>query len=318
MAKLANDEFWDKPSTGVRSSIDGENHNKYHDPSTQQFEGNSGRSVGGLLPGGLRGVVVPRATLFGGSSGFDAHKPRLMNVDPDIKGQSCVVDLALLTREKVEAAYNKAANSALGRNDLRMRAAQTYQSLAVAKEPVGMEPMIKSGKATRVMSPAVAPRNADVPTEELLPVDEVVQPVVQTAVQEPMRARGFVDQTTVAAPQVKVPRPTKPLMQPIATSAPTPETKVTFELEGWGSFDAVYHEVIKNDCVLVLVYDNSFKSGMKFFPPATDKRMAVHITGQDVVYFVHSYNIRFVHGGCEYCILVVEQDAEVPNVTGDM
>ncbi len=75
----------------------------------------------------------------------------------------------------------------------------------------------------------------------------------------------------------------------------------------------MYHEVIKNDCVLVLVYNNNFKGGGKFFPPVTDKLMAVKVEGHDNVYFVNSYGTRFQHGGCEYCLLVIDQDAEVPN-----
>jgi hypothetical protein len=59
------------------------------------------------------------------------------------------------------------------------------------------------------------------------------------------------------------------------------------------------------------VYDTRFKLGGKFFPPATDKIMAVKVDGTDKVYFVHSYGTRFQHGGFDYCMLVIDQDSEV-------
>ena len=83
---IQRDSFWDgKSGGGVRCSSDGESASEYQDPSSHTFEGNGGRSLASLLPGGLRGVVIPRATTFGGSRGFDPHKPRLVNIDPDIK-----------------------------------------------------------------------------------------------------------------------------------------------------------------------------------------------------------------------------------------
>jgi hypothetical protein len=47
-----------------------------------------------------------------------------------------------------------------------------------------------------------------------------------------------------------------------------PEAGVKFEMPGFGMMDAYYHDVIIQDCLLVLAYDSRYKAGMKFFPQA--------------------------------------------------
>lgn len=142
---LKPDAFWDgKSGGGIRCSSEGAAGNYYHDPgAVGGFEAStlSGRSMASLLPGlgyGLRGVVVPRATWWGGSRGFDPHKPRLMNVDPDIKGQASVVDVSQFSKEVVAQAYEMAWEQVGEYGDPRLVAAQAYRNLAVGTEPVGM------------------------------------------------------------------------------------------------------------------------------------------------------------------------------------
>lgn len=141
MPQISFDPFWDnKAGGGVRCSSTGEAANQYHDPSKHYLEQN-GRAVSSVLPAryGLRGVVIPRATAFGGSRGFDPHKPRLINIDPDIKGQSCVVDLSLLNEDNVSKAFYEATQNPMTQDNLQLLAAQTFHNLAVGYEPVGME-----------------------------------------------------------------------------------------------------------------------------------------------------------------------------------
>ena len=138
----------------------------------------------------------------------------------------------------------------------------------------------------------------------------------------PVKPRGpaFRDQTPPAmqalppptrvrpAPRtVRIEGPTQATLVP-ASRVATPETKVTFEMEGWGTFEAVYHEVIKNECMLVLVWDNNFKGGMHFTPPASDRLLAVKVDGSDKVYFVNSTGTKFTHGQYEYCLLIIDQE----------
>jgi hypothetical protein len=137
---LRPDRFWDTQSGGgVRCSSEGADGNRYRDPGSAYTEINS-RSIASLLPGGsgVRGVIVPRATLWGGSRGFDPHRPRLMNVDPDIKGQASVVDLSQFSKERVAEAYELALEQVGDFGDPRLVASQAFRNLAVGTEPVGM------------------------------------------------------------------------------------------------------------------------------------------------------------------------------------
>jgi hypothetical protein len=139
---LRPDAFWDtKSGGGVRCSSEGSEGNRYHDPGSAYSE-ITGRSVASLLPGGpgVRGVIVPRATWWGGSRGFDPHQPRLMNIDPDIKGQASVVDLSQFSKEAVAAAYELAWQQVGDYGDPRLVASQAYRNLAIDTEPVGMGP----------------------------------------------------------------------------------------------------------------------------------------------------------------------------------
>lgn len=395
MNRIQRDPFWDgKTGGGVRCSSDGDA-NTYQDPAQHTFEGNGGRSLASLLPGGLRGVVIPRATTFGGSRGFDPHKPRLVNIDPDIKGQSCVIDLSQITKENMEQAFMEAAQNEYAQQDIRLLAAQTFHNLAIGYEPVGMGPSrgprlverraplgefgayvvprssLGGGQIQeqelrempptqdQVMSPSVSPRtggmtptllkqagiqprpfrmaeapenmtsNVGLPAPPSRQTDEYGNPLAGATIvdpEPPMKPRGpaFRDQTPPTVQTQPTQARIKPPPRTVRIEGPTqvvpvsqgpsvalPEAKVSFEMEGWGTMEAAYHEVIKNDCVLVLVWDNNFKGGMKYFPPSTDKAIRVRITGTDKVFDVNSYGTRFQHGNYEYCLLVIDPDSEV-------
>lgn len=406
MNRIQQDPFWDgQTGGGVRCSTQGREADQYQDPATQFFEGNGGRSIASLLPGGvrgLRGVVIPRATVFGGSRGFDPHKPRLMNIDPDIKGQSCVVDLSQITKESMEAAFLDAAQNPVAQQDIRLLASQTFHNLAVGYEPVGMgpsrTPLIDRRPPLGAFSGYVVPRAAlgggqmaDEPAQEPLPPEENISPSVsprtgptinpaifqnmaqnkfrtredprnmqsntglppppvfqtdengvpitgglgsdevaldgyqiQQPQQAPMRQKpGFVDQSPQQPRQAKAPpRAVKiagapvqaPQVQRTSQSVGAPETKITFEMQGMGEIEAYYHEVIKNGCVLVLVYDTRFKGGMRYMPPALEQLIALRVDEQKCVYFVNSTGTKFTHDGREYCILVIDQEQELEAV----
>ncbi len=349
---ISRDDFWDgKRGGGVRCSSEGDAATQYHDPTTQTMEGSYGRSVASLLPTGargLRGVIVPRSTPGGGSLGFDPHRPTLINIDPDIKGQSCVVDLSKLTRESMQAAYKEALDNPLVNNDLGLAASYAFSKVAVGNEPVGMgqspgpvfqdraapfggigtyvvpKASLGGGQITdnqgfqpldgrnmpNPMSPSVAPRKKLMPNKEtfksvepeLLPLDEA--PAV-------MKSSSFQDQTPAPIKADKRVRPVVSV-QPTKLSA-RPSTKVTFETEGWGTFEAVYHGIIKNGTLLVLVYETDFKEGLKYFPPSCDKLIAARIEGTNRIYYVHSTGSRFEHAGHEYCLLIIDSESEIPD-----
>lgn len=130
--EIAVDAFWDG-SDGIRSSSD-EDPTQYYDPSSAQREAN-GRSIASLLPSrGPRGVIIPRSSRLGGSLGFNPHKPVIVNIDPDIKGQSSVVDLAQITNEDIDNAIQETSNV----TDYKLAASLVFRKLAIGTEPVGM------------------------------------------------------------------------------------------------------------------------------------------------------------------------------------
>jgi hypothetical protein len=172
------------------------------------------------------------------------------------------------------------------------------QNTAHIKQGAVMSAPVRKPTKPSIIRPAPEPIDEPATSEEALDGYEIPQP-----------KKGFIDQSERKSVP---PRIVKPQSNTATAQVSAPTTEVKFEIEGWGEFEAVYHEVIKNDCVLVLVYDNRFKSGMRFMPPSTDKLMAVKVTGQDQLYFVNSTGTKFTHGTCEYCILVIDQ--EVPSI----
>jgi len=206
---LRPDAHWDgQGSASVRCSSVGKDAMRYHDPSrVGGFETNawSGRSVASLLPGGPRGVIIPRATHWGGSRGFDPQQPLLMNVDPDIKGQASVVDYSKFSKEEINAAYALAWEQVGDYGDPRLIAAQTWRNLCVDTEPVGMS-------------------NSEQPLEEprLAPVGGLDTYVVPKAAPgggqvRPLRALPQpVEEEFVASPSVAPVAPKPPKSDPIS------------------------------------------------------------------------------------------------------
>ena len=165
MAKqLKIDPAWDSSSSTVRCSSTGEDASKYHDLSEVRFESN-GRTLDSILPGrfGLKGAVIPRATPRGGSLGFDPHKPRLVTIDPDIEGQSCVVDLSLVTPAAMDKAMKEASANQLLAGKLDLIAAQAFHNLAAQMEVQTAKKEPQENKM--LISPAVSPKVSQAKSE---------------------------------------------------------------------------------------------------------------------------------------------------------
>jgi hypothetical protein len=385
---LSADPYWDGTSGGgLRCSSVGEDAARYHDPSLAYMEKN-GRSLASMMPAGhgVRGVIIPRASVgrSGGSRGFDPHKPRLVNIDPDIKGQSSVIDIAKLGQDVVEEAYRRAAEIPGMADDPRLLASQAFRFLAVSTDPVGMGPASRPGRELRqaplpgayvvpasgpngrqlleqqeaqmqeevLSSPSVSPtvqpvsqfRAVRVPQQmvEAYQVGQQLQPVTPMqpvmAAPMPQTAKAVPMDTTkqrVAATRLQAaPSPTGSLMQRVA-SAPSrqtlpvpnqlvggqmqvgpPRKKIFFECRGWGQMPFVYHDIVKQDNLLVLVYDNRYTEGSKLYPPAktpteTDPDagiLAAQLDGDNTIYTVHSTGTKFTHANYEYYILVVAEE----------
>jgi hypothetical protein len=94
----------------------------------------------------------------------------------------------------------------------------------------------------------------------------------------------------------------------IATQGP-PTVKVTFELDGFGTIETCYHKVVQGDdgVSLVLVYDNSYIGGTKFFPPSSDNDLYVDVHNMNQVFKVKSTGMHYRVDNQEHYILLIEQ-----------
>lgn len=102
--------------------------------------------------------------------------------------------------------------------------------------------------------------------------------------------------------------------------------KVTFELpmagqpnSSLGQFPCFYHDVIREDMNLVLVYDHSQPSQMVWFPPALEDPnsgeplgIAVLVHGlhgeADVLYRAFPTGVRFKYRNEEFCLMTVDKE----------
>ncbi len=92
-----------------------------------------------------------------------------------------------------------------------------------------------------------------------------------------------------------------------AGSAPT--YKVTFEVQGAPmSIETWYHDVIRDEHVLVLVYDTSCVGYPRSRLQPTDSDIAVHIDGSDSIYLVQDPSITFEFGDQEFQVLLIKAE----------
>src|SRR5205814_1378282 len=99
-----------------------------------------------------------------------------------------------------------------------------------------------------------------------------------------------------------------------------PLRKVVFEMPPpFGKFHVQYHDVIRQDMVLVLVYDHSRPLQMAWFPQAIEDPnsgqpapLAALVAGdsneQDMLYLVHPTGLSFTFENKEFNVLTIEKE----------
>jgi hypothetical protein len=255
--------------------------NKYHNPASQRFE-TGGDSIANRLPGrrGLSGIVIPRSTPYGGSRGVEHEKPAVVTIDPHVDdGSSFSVDISKVNEQMVEEAYKTTDT-----NNLKLAALQTYKKLAHAIETN------KYNKKTR------QPREA---------------PTVRSTVSTPVTSfEKSAQQTKPIIPPSAILEGTVNMSAPVQQVS-LPTQKVTFEVEGFGTFETAYHKVVcsEDEVSLVLVYDNRFQAGMKYFPQPSERSIFVDVHSLPMVFKVQSAGIRFTVDNYEMCVLLIENAA---------
>jgi hypothetical protein len=330
-------EFWDRADGLQASQLDP---SQYHDPA-QDTLALGQRSVASALPpaiGGARGVIVPRATEGGAPPGFIAGAPaKRMNVDPDIPGESFVVDLTAMTKVAGEAATTEAGiKDAVSVEDRRYRASQALRTFAVSNKP------------DMPLDSAPAPRESPIPlpgvyvTPEAdegggqIPMPAQQPQPIQPAIQAPQIMRptipNFSEQppttvTTYASVTPPQPIPTAPPPSLFATVAKTaarrpapaaaqpvgsnnaPTFKISFEVKGSPvNIEAWYHDVIVEEHILVVCFDKTCVGYPRMTLRPTDEDLAIHIDGSDVFYIAQDPSIKFPYHNDELQLFFIKEE----------
>jgi hypothetical protein len=117
---------------------------KYHDPSSQFTTIDGAPLSSKMRPGrfGLRGTIIPRASVFGGSQGWHPYKHadnRVNVVDPWDSRFNVTVDLARVTPESAKEALrvvSQAAGPPASMDDLRDRQSAAFHVLSQLSERI--------------------------------------------------------------------------------------------------------------------------------------------------------------------------------------
>lgn len=287
----------------------------YKDPRDEKMT--DGRSLADLMrrgPGGLRGVVVAKATRGGTPENFNPHD--ITNVcvnvvNPD-GSNSYSLPLSKISGETMNRAQAVAKQRIPGEDieSIRERSAVVFEELA--RLSAGVKPV--NGKPVPPIVPAA-------PTEEQL-VQELESAIAPLAV--PPIEQIDRNYSPMAAFGLKKPAITSASSPSISTGSRVvaPQKLVYFEKEGLGTVPAFYHDVLvqitredpdnyEYTGFMVLVYDLRFEQNLaRWFPPANDpyqRPWAAQIKDDGRLYLVQTTGFQYVYDNREYCVLSVER-----------
>lgn len=305
---------------------------QYTDPAQERLS--NGRSMADLMrrgPGGLRGVVIAKATPGGNPEGFDPHDKSKIEIHVEPDGGNATMTLDKITASAVNQALALANETVKGDdiNSIRERAAVAFEELArLSKSNVKRVPTKQAATARPVQARELAVAAAPA-TEELAMLDEL---------QEEVEALRQFDAAPSSPPLEKIDRSyspmaafglkkgsmvtsTVPVVAKSATSGP-PQKLVYFEKEGIGTVPAFFHDVLvhvarpesdspEESGFIVLVYDVRFEqSAARWFPPSNDpyaRPWAAKISDDNRLYLVHTTGFQYIYDSREYCVLRVEK-----------
>lgn len=343
---LERDTFWDRGTTLGASNLNpAEYHDPSEEVLLASKTTMAAQLPPGIW--GARGTIIKGSTLGGAPLGFDPNGVAVrINVDPDIPGQGFVIDPTRITEAMAAAACDQAGvRQAQTLEDLRFRAAEAMQAFAISRQPdiipnstarpreapvampgVYVVPAASSGggqlqqqqaqpthisqgvqtktaetstnmtKYTHI--PGFAPDNPQTPQVARPPEP----PVARTEMQVSQKPSSLFAQT--APPVVPERRETI-----VTESVRVPTYKVTLEVKGSPvSIEAWYHEVVRNEQVLVLCYDTRTVG----FPrtrlrPQSDD-IAVHVDGAAVFYICTDPGISFTHQNDELQVFLIKAE----------
>jgi hypothetical protein len=249
------------------------------------------RRVSRISPINIPGqYVVPEATDGGGQRPMDQLNDPMHNQPPAL-GQG-VSTAAVVPRNN----------------------SQAEQQLAVPQWPSVPQQQFQNAPIGQLKAATF-----DLPMQQ----QSMIQPQWQAGVQQP----------PVQPPQTYPPPPTYPtpapwpqqqapsLFQTVANQpreiqgqlVKPPAFKVEFEIYGVPfKQEAFYHQIIRSDANLVLVFDRRAVGFPRNFPTTTDADMAVQISGQDVIYRTQTTGIHFPFLDYDLCVLLIKSEHPIP------
>jgi hypothetical protein len=331
---------------------------KYHDPSSLALGTTGDHVMAAIVGrshgyAGWRGTIIPHATELGGSMGHNAHVPvREVYIDPELNNRSIVVDMSQFSGDSMKAAMAAASSEARAMlHDPKDAAVVTWGQFA--RRPgehteTPTELTIKQGdaQASRMFEeqrqpPLQMPGVYVVPKAS--PGGGQVVPTQRTQLPPAAAFTRPRPQSDQSVPQVLSPPPVeappiqatpqlaadvrslhdafggddRPMTQPSSTFKPL--RRVVFELPApFGQFQVQYHDVIRQDMLLVLVYDHSRPMQMVWFPPSLEgssgepAAIATLVVGdhneQDMLYLVYPTGLKFMYEGKEFVILTIDKE----------
>lgn len=310
---------------------------KYHDVSEVSLLQNN-VSLARLVPGnhgfaGLRGVIIPRSTAEGGSLGFDHKAPQRCYIDPELTNKQICVDFSQLSKEVINQSFKQAAKEVP--SDLKDRGVMAYLHMAEA---------VKRAEASK---PAAAPQTpVETVAHAVMSFGQVPRPAATTPPQPPASPQPApapsppiapAPQSLQAAPVQSVPlsilkdvqSPARKQSMPVPQPAPQvarPTRKVLVELpKPAGFLEVRYHDVIRTDDVLILIYDHSAVGTQHvWFPSAPDTEPDANGVIPDPVplgilvydeaeqpdtgFIAYASGVKFRYGNFEFCLLAIEKE----------
>lgn len=304
-----------------------------------EFQTASGMPMTGVMrpgPEGLRGTVIPRATMGGIPQGTRPHVTQdiEVNIDPHIDGQSSRVRLGDLNERTIHAAAQMAAEvtpEPTSIETLRLRGSAIMHGIAQGAERqmqhAAPTPAPAQQYTPQVHQPYQGEQLPQQPQQQAPPPQQpprqpqYQQPPQQQAPppQQPVRRRvsplSAFNQAPQAQPQVRELREIELRNEPAPAVGP-PSVQIVFEMEHFGNLEVRYHDVIIEEGFIVLVYDSRYTGGTKYFPPTAQSEnapaLALNVLGTDDVYLVHTTGIQYNHEGREHCILMIERTVQMP------
>lgn len=307
---------------------------QYTDPSQVRME--NGRSLADLMrrgPGGLRGVVVAKATQGGNPEGFDPHDRSKIAIHVDPEGGNATMTLDQITASAVDRALAVAKQTVTGDNidAIRERAAVAFEELARISESNVKRVPVKQAAAPK---PQIRAEPSYESEEEatIAELEEEVEAIRNFEQPRPAAPpiekidRGYSPMAAFGLKKGSMATNTVPVVAKSATSGP-PQKLVYFEKEGIGTVPAFFHDVLvhvarpepdspEESGFIVLVYDVRFEqSAARWFPPSNDpyaRPWAAKVSDDNRLYLVHTTGFQYIYDSREYCVLRVEKALWAP------